>query len=249
MTTGLVTKRCYAAAYEDCDGGAATREHWITEKLLERIKYDGTGLLVEGLSWADGPRAGDTDLVASRVLCERHNNMLGDLDNTIVGLHDAWLGAAEGRTGTTTLKGDLVERWAIKVLVGMVTSGAVRVGGERVKATSPPQGLLDVLFGVHELPPPRGFYFTMHDERDEGLKIKLQRVGDIVVGITIQFLALRFLTWLTDQATPAPAEQLFYRPAGLDFGKLGRLMLDWRLGAGSQAIGIDIGPITPNPPR
>lgn len=152
-TTGLVTRKCYATAYGDCDGGPATREHWISKALLERIQDDGTGLLVAGLSWFEGERA--TVELTTRMLCGRHNHMLHDLDGAIMALHDALLAVAEGKETRITIPGEYLERWAFKVLVGMIVSGAARIDGRNVKAT-PPQAVLDVLFGITDLPEGEG---------------------------------------------------------------------------------------------
>lgn len=246
-TTGLVTPKCYAAAYRDCDGGAATREHWITKALQQRIQHDGTGLRVAGLSWFEGERDSHEGELTARMLCARHNHMLHDLDASIVSLHDAWLAAGEEKETHVVIHGDLLERWALKVLVGMVVSGAALVDGVKVKMPAPhvPRAVLDIVFGLHDLPSPRGFYFVIHDERDEALKIKVNtpplghELEGVALGITIQFLAFRFLTWLNPVA-PGYPHILIHRPAGIDLGSLGRIALQWNQGAANGDVRLDL---------
>jgi len=170
--------------------------------------------------------------------------MLHDLDDAIITLHDAWLGAAGGDHVDVVIQGENLERWALKVLVGMIVSGAALIDGRNVRV-KPPQAVLDVIFGKCDLPSPRGFYFAFHDERDDGLKIKVNTPPEghplegIALGITIQFLAFRFLTYLA----PLPfedRERFVYRPAGIDFGATGRIAFEWRQGAANKPIPIDI---------
>ncbi|HEY6222201.1 MAG TPA: hypothetical protein VIW26_00320 [Gemmatimonadales bacterium] len=246
MATGLVSKRCYAAQYHDCDGEPSSREHWITRALLERLRRDGAGIEVTGLAWFDGARASHEDEIIARVLCQRHNSMLSELDDAVIALHDAWLGAAEGKRVDVVIQGEKLERWALKVLLGMITSGAARIDGRKVKV-KPPRAVVDVVFGRHELPPPRGFYFALHDERDDELKIKVNippqghPLEGTALGITIQFLAFRFLTYLS--ALPiadGDNDRYIYRPAGIEFGDNARIEFVWRQGAASRAISINI---------
>jgi len=252
MSTGLITRKCYGAPYQDCDGKRASREHWISRALLKRLKYDGARFELTGFAWFEGARESHEDEITARVLCARHNSMLHELDDAIVALHDAWLGAAEGKHVDVVIQGEDLERWGLKVLVGMVVSGAARIDGRNVKVVPPPQAVLDVVFGKHDLPPPRGFYFALHNERDDGLKIKVNTppqghpLEGIALGITIQFLAFRFLTYLNPLPIADP-EHFIYRPAGIDFGPRGRLAFKWRQGAANKAIPINIAlTTTPN---
>lgn len=244
-TTGRVTPRCYAARYKDCDGGATEREHWLTKALLKRTQFDGTGLQVDGLARQEGPVESDPDELFSRILCARHHDTLDGLDDAAIALYDAWMSAAAGKPIATSIQGERLERWALKVLVGMIVSGSVRIDGRRIKA-EPPDAVLDVLFGNRDLPPPRGFHFVIHDERDDGYKVRIDRVPPnqghelegIALGITIQFAALRFMTTLLPLR--ADPKTFIYRPAGIDFGTVGRLDLRWEAGAANPDIPINI---------
>lgn len=207
------------------------------------MQFGGTGLRVGGLSWVEGERESRISELTTRMLCARHNSMLHTLDDAATALHDAWLTVAERNETYLGLSGDLLERWAVKVLVGMIVSGAARVDGIAVR-TQPPQAVLDVLFGLRDLSSPRGFYFVIHEEHDGGLKIKVNtaprghELEGIAFGITIQFLAFRFMTWL--HRLPPEHKSLIYRPAGFDFAGLGRIDLEWSKGAANPAVPLDL---------
>lgn len=248
--TGLVTRRCYAATYEDCDGRAATREHWISRALLERIQGDGSGLRVGGLSWGAGRKDVSNAALASRMLCGRHNSMLHALDDAAIDLHDAWLAALLGHGTRRSLVGDDIERWALKVLVGMVASGGAHLDGRKVRAL-PDRPVLDALFGFRTLPSPLGFYLVKHSDTDDGLKISVERpppgheMAGRAFGITIQIVTFRFLTWLGSK--PPQGANLVHRPAGLDFGPLGRIDFQWSQGASHPAERLRFRPTSESP--
>lgn len=61
----------------------------------------------------------------------------------------------------------------------------------------------------------------------------------IALGITVQFLTFRFLTYLNPLPIADP-EHFIYRPTGIDFGPRGRLAFKWRQGAANKAIPINI---------
>ncbi|MEO7862044.1 MAG: hypothetical protein ABIU05_16745 [Nitrospirales bacterium] len=242
-TTGLATHRCYAAQYHDCDGGPPTREHWITQALLKRIRDDGTGLQVTGLDWLDGPVALREGGLASKVLCGRHNEMLHKLDDAAIQLHDAWLAGAEQKETRTTINGHNLESWGIKVIAGFLASGAARVDRLKVKV-KPPQPILDVVFGLRKLPPPLGFYFCLHDDFEDGFKIKVNmppaghELEGIALGITLQMVTLRMLIWL--HSVPPNGDSFIYRPAGIDFGNNNAIDFEWSAGSASAHIPLDL---------
>ncbi len=240
IPTGVVTQGCYAASYRDCDGGPLTKEHWITKRLLELVQDDGSGLHVTGLSFAGGQRDMWFSELQSRILCEKHNTILSELDVAIVALHNAWLAIARGQPLRTEISGHKLERWALKVLVGGAASGVLQVDGNTIRS-EPSQPVLDALFGLRQLPSPCGFHFEVHGDREDGMKIGFVRPppdhpeAGLVFGIRLQVRAFRFLTWLSSRGAP-PFPNLFYRPAGLDFGSGSRLGFEWSDGPATRDI-------------
>jgi hypothetical protein len=116
-----ISPGCYAAALNDCDGGPLTREHFISETILELF---GKRFVVEGTPWASTPTWVSPGSLASRILCYRHNSDLSPLDATMGSLYAVVRSAHEGRqAGTHQFDGELIERWAIKLMLGAVASG------------------------------------------------------------------------------------------------------------------------------
>lgn len=119
--TGLVSPKCFAGPLADCDGGAATREHYISRNLLLRF---GDEVWVEGLSWMDVARQLTERTMVSNMLCLKHNNGLSNLDSMIGRFYDVIASSHAGRdSGWHSFEGELLERWALKLMCGLLASG------------------------------------------------------------------------------------------------------------------------------
>ena len=81
--TGIVNSNCYASADGNCSI-QISREHTISASLLRQVEHQRT-VKVSGLRWQK-PQVFDLfpiNSLASRVLCDRHNNALSRLDSAI----------------------------------------------------------------------------------------------------------------------------------------------------------------------
>lgn len=238
--------KCYAESLGDCVG-VITREHFISKCILERL---GSRFIVDGLPWAFGSKELSPASFASKMLCERHNGALGELDGEALRLLDIletlW---AEQQVGTCVINGDLIERWAIKALAGMLSSGNVsRTDGARVKdmpaadwlTQAARQHYLSVLFGERAMPDGWGFYLFLSPSLPENqieLVLNTHPRGHpeagLVYAITVRMHGLYFSTAFTTIASEH--ERLWYRPRCIDFDGLGRIELKWK-GASSGEI-------------
>jgi hypothetical protein len=229
-----VSRRCYAAPLNDCDGKPVTAEHYISKNLLLRF---GNKFTVEGLPWSNGPRILTESAMTAKVLCNRHNNALHPLDDTIGYIHDVLLKAHQGHNvGTHDFDGEELERWALKVLLGMGASGNLLVDGQKDRMEAPDLHLR-ILFGEDEMPEGCGFYYISGHVpalTADCLSIGLERypVGDreagAVYGVTVRLLDFQFVTSITQRLAPGPLK-LEYRPHGfiLDYPERGRVRLRW----------------------
>ncbi|UVT31530.1 hypothetical protein SEA_MASK_3 [Mycobacterium phage Mask] len=79
--TGYANPGCYGRASKDCSEDL-TREHYISDDLLESISWDGKAVLVRGAAWQpSGERKTvGVNSLSSRILCGRHNRALSPLD-------------------------------------------------------------------------------------------------------------------------------------------------------------------------
>ncbi|NIH96256.1 hypothetical protein FHU31_003212 [Mycolicibacterium fluoranthenivorans] len=80
--TGYANPGCYARRSNDCDD-KLTREHFITDDVLEAISHNGKVVIVEGASWQGKAQRSKTvgrQGLSTRMLCHRHNSALWPLD-------------------------------------------------------------------------------------------------------------------------------------------------------------------------
>jgi hypothetical protein len=231
--TGLVSPGCYAAVLADCDGGPLSGEHYISETLLKRFPKT---FIVEGLSWTDGPRNVSPRTLTARVLCVRHNSALSPLDNMIGDFYEVLARAHAGRdVGAHAFYGADLERWAIKVLLGLIVSG--NFFGKDGQKTTVPQRYVRILFGEENLPEGCGFFYI--GDPVEGLDADLLNIAinryppddpeaGSVFGITIRLPSFQFVTTVTCRLH-VNKQRLYYRPLGFQLGdpERGRIGLIW----------------------
>jgi len=194
--------------------------------------------MAAGLSWLAEPRNIPPRGLQAKILCKRHNNALSPLDTTIARLFDVLFRAEQGcNVGAHEFDGESLERWALKVLLGLVTSG--NFFGAEGKAMAVPELHLRILFGEETFPQGCGFYYI--GDPVKGLDADLLNAavnryppGDAeegsIFGITIRLAWLRFLTTVTARIS-AGQPRLVHRPGGLQLGvpERGRIGLRWDL--------------------
>jgi hypothetical protein len=220
------------------------REHYVSKGLLTRF---GKTFWVEGLPWTKEPiRTGKQALTAS-VLCERHNGDLSPLDDEIRRLHDVLLDAHEGRdVGAHDFDGEDLERWALKVLLGMTASGNVLLDGRKERAEEIPGMHLRILFGEQEMPEWCGFYYVggpVPDLDADLLNVAFEQhpaghaEAGAVYGVTVRLLDFTYVTSITQRLLPGK-QQLSYRPHGFILGdpERGRVRLRWKRTPSDQVL-------------
>lgn len=77
--TGISVKKCYAAHLKDCDG-AIEKEHPIPRCALLELFGDEP---FEVLGWTSEKISLTKENCSSKVLCARHNRVLGEIDGTL----------------------------------------------------------------------------------------------------------------------------------------------------------------------
>ncbi|MHB1344031.1 MAG: hypothetical protein ACYCX3_06695 [Thermoleophilia bacterium] len=150
---------CFAAPLGDC-GARLTREHYVSESLLHELNRRH-GLSVSGFPWQ---AAGEVQVLtpnalASKILCDRHNSALSALDATARSLFRAFddeQAIGSGRQLMFLFSGHDLERWLLKVLCGLASSGNLSIDGNT--DLSIPRPWLEVLFGRADLSNGHGLY-------------------------------------------------------------------------------------------
>lgn len=237
-----VTPGCYASPLNDCDGGPLTREHFISEMLLEQF---GKRFVITGPGWATEPKWVSPGSLAPRVLCERHNGALSPLDTAMGALYRVIRRALDGGVGGRhECDGELLERWAIKVMLGAVASGNML--GDTGKAMPIPMQHLRVLFGHEPVSDGSGFFYI--GDRVEGLDADLLNVmlnfnpkghpeEDKIIGVTIRVPGFQFITTVNTPIEVAK-QRVVHRPDGFLFGdpERARVALRWNGQQGSARV-------------
>jgi hypothetical protein len=156
-------RTCWAASRGDC-AGKLSLEHVFSPKL-----WRSSGVLHGGKSVAafGGRDRGSPKDLQARVLCQRHNSMLAELDREAIDLQTAtyhWVHPSERRDQGVLVDGWLLERWVMKCTCGFFASGWNQPGvpaSERDTLTIGAETLA-AIFGERRLEPPRGLYVVTH---------------------------------------------------------------------------------------
>jgi hypothetical protein len=199
--TGYSKASCFAKALHDCSS-KISGEHYITEAVLKIIQK-GDAIRLSGTHWLSPEEERKLPLkaLATKILCERHNQALSGLDEFAVKFFRFLIGE-ESKPNTFTVNGDDLERWMLKVLCGFIFS---RNTPEKITDWLPPESWLRILFGNDPLPDGTGLYHLMGEVADEHYQIALLPLPDdkakTFVGLRFQisgFLFLFLMTPLTD---------------------------------------------------
>lgn len=181
------SRRCYASALGDCGGATLTREHYFSRAVLELLVPQKIG----GFHWLKpGHAQPSIASLTARILCEKHHQQLSSLDEAAVQVYRFFdkhvrsvVFGERDQCPVVEVKGELLERWILKTLIGLMASGNVLNEGERVDGYEPVRDDLEILFGCA----------PMRTHLRHGLYLD-PRSGE--PGLTER--SLRFQPWFTD---------------------------------------------------
>lgn len=131
--SGFAHPKCYLSVTKGCSE-KISQEHYISEALLHKIERHNSTIDVCGLSWLPKEHLksiGKSSLTAG-VLCTDHNSALSGFDSEIAKLVDAIFSIDKDFQNDTpqgcayTIDGTHIERWILKMLVGLVESGQIK---------------------------------------------------------------------------------------------------------------------------
>lgn len=238
--TGEAMLRCYASPLASC-GGPLTREHWSTRSVLEQMPV----IVLTGAKW-HGPgeiRAYSADNLAAHVLCRVHNNALSPVDTEAGRFYGALNGLVDPRPGEVhrirEFSGHLLERWALKLLCGILAAGTVAQADPTPRGWKPPRVWLECLYGLAPFPGTQGLYARRPRGTQTGLSARSIKIELIkatatnqVIGcdLVVSGLFLRLSMADLDSWDEESRFDLVYRPAGFGIYSptgTGVLALDW----------------------
>jgi len=121
------TPRCYARSLGGCD--SISLEHITTKGIFG----DASSVVSYGMGTPDGKRIG-INSAGAKILCRAHNAKLSVLDDEIVKLSNATAQHWDSpKTSSVAIDGSLIERWMLKVIVGVAAAGLI--DGRRMLAS------------------------------------------------------------------------------------------------------------------
>lgn len=191
---------CYLAPLGNCFE-TLSREHMISASVLRVIS--GETIQVSGFPWlgqGESRKIGINSLVA-RCLCSSHNSALSNLDTEAARFFVAVRDALGTRTGQqdSVHSGHDIERWLLKMLVGMCRSGNLSSQGVRLPAGLPAAAdIVTRLYDATSWPVGTGLFLTM--KKDDQFKMaeecsfaSLTRDDDgALAGVLCDLFGLRF---------------------------------------------------------
>lgn len=156
---------CYAAPLRDCSK-KLSGEHWLSKSLLRAVAKGSKKIGVLGHDWqTETLQVVGIEGLNAKILCERHNEALSGLDTVMQRFARALVDAErilhsadlpDDAHDVHLFRGDDVERWLLKAVIGAVVTGHA-TGVPRT--WKPPIDWLEYLFLDGALPPSRGFFF------------------------------------------------------------------------------------------
>jgi hypothetical protein len=136
---------------------------------LKELVYDRK-VKITGLSWIDYKtwKHLPTESLASKILCENHNNALSDLDaqmgrffRTILDF-DEDFNRDDPKEELAVFSGEDIEKWMLKTVCGMVASCQLATQGQKMDVPLKREWV-DILYNNHSWPEYWGMYFKVAD--------------------------------------------------------------------------------------
>lgn len=220
---------CYMADLRNCSG-KLSREHLVSESVLEVIQHEGA-ISASGLPW-QSPGAtqlfGLNDLVA-KCLCEKHNSALSPIDTAARNFFFAVKSCAwnEKPPGLRyVVSGHDVERWLLKTLKAMAVSKNLSRDGARLSGKFRGDfDLIRFLESPTSWPATTGMYCTMNAGHRilSGVEFQLtpfsSEESDEIGGLWANIQGIRFIMMIEpiDLNRNPDLRSARYRPSKINF--------------------------------
>lgn len=203
-------EKCYMKELRAC-GGGISGEHLISESVIRLLagdgefKISGTPWLAEGEWKAVGPKS-----LTANCLCERHNGGLHPLDDAALFFFRSLKAALDGevKSADFLLSGHDIERWLLKTLKALATSGNLTAGRKRLAGEFATDiRLLDMIDDVKSWPQDAGLYCVMSAgdltyNHNHFQIAPLTNLGGEINGLWTNIVGLSFVLFLEPQLLP-----------------------------------------------
>jgi hypothetical protein len=227
------------SATNTCDD-TLSREHLISESVLKVLA--DKQVQVSGLPWLNGQsKVLSFPSLVSRCLCTRHNSVLSPIDTAGANLFRAIQTCGttvSGRRQQFLLSGHDVERWMLRTLAALGTSGNFAIDGAVIDPSFVDRlRIVELLekpafwkepLGVYLLRGPR---HQFKQREDVQLAPIIEKNGAGIVGITLNIQGLEFALLASEHDVRGTGlDKAIYRPDALEFNMAGlrhRIQLSW----------------------
>jgi hypothetical protein len=239
---------CYSESLGDCSGGRSA-EHYISRSVLQLA---GRKIRISGFPWQDPDQPQEIGIasLSSNILCRGHNEQLSSLDvegqNFVKSLKTCFDEAVDNSEFTHEefeINGDLLERWFLKVLCGVLVVA---------RGYSIHKSWLEILFRGKPFPKQSGMYFFGKLGR-ASWEFNLLRVisvlnnHDHIAGAKFGIGGVPMLLGFGNPGFDDPEFRSFYRPACLEVRKgdnAKRIEFSWHEYGGGGTVFMQLeGPI------
>jgi hypothetical protein len=224
-----MARGCWARSLGDC-GGGISHEH-----SLSQCVYPDQTVMVSGFGFCKSePKELHINSLTAKILCKDHNTRLGqDVDHVGGELFKAIRAFAERRRQESEfprtnwlpvhyqVNARLLERWFLKVMLGIGFGGELIIGPGQHEAGIVPQQLARIAFGLEEFPSGEGMYVAFKDKETFQLEDRFRYTAKSVDSNILMgyFLIHGFRFYLNLERTGGPIygniedSQVFYRQA------------------------------------
>lgn len=203
---------CYMASFGGC-GGTISREHYISESILEEIGDLDMG----GLPWVEEGKTLrlPASALAANVLCKDHNSAYATLDDLGLRNFRNLKRATEeiikfsSKVSHTLMSGSAMELWALKCLAGMYYGRVAAADRHRLRDVREMNiDLLREIMMTRRFPPDCGLYVRTRDVDPKGIDVAIAPLSTAsnVIGIRIRWFYVEF--------------EIIFDPAGVNFDVL-----------------------------
>ena len=248
--TGLGHPKCFARDLLDCSS-AISREHYVSAALLREIGGQSGTVEARGMRWlGSGSQILPVDAFVANTLCVRHNTALSPLDlsatrfcKLIRRLHPESPDSTPDRPDVCVgiINGHDLERWCVKVLIGLCVSGNLVAKAGHQDSSSPEYHLVKFLFGESAYLPFARFYVTNPTRSlpSHSLHVSvtlLSTEDGEVAGLSVLLAGLEFALVGATSDYP-PSKHGMNRPAELVVSTRHghrRIVLSWERGGSGQ---------------
>lgn len=235
--------KCYAKSRNDCSTGIS-REHYLSRAILSELEKDGAvGVAnIHAISQShDAFTPIGISALSSKILCEKHNGFLSDLDNEAAKLFrtiDVFDKAQAGGQAIE-ISGNQIERWMLKLAFGVVHSGATSNSSNLKMKTE----CMDMLFNQLPLPQGWGTYIPSNTHHHTNISCRLSHHPETneVLLIEAEMGIVRMKLVLGQPNSPD--EVGFFRPSRLSFRSsktnTNHINIDWEGSAHGKGLLFD----------